>query len=48
MLENFVFQDSGTGILKTDGLKRTLPITADDYPMNETAGKSHLCPGFNI
>ncbi|WJX41407.1 Kinesin-like protein KIN-4A, variant 2 [Trifolium repens] len=32
--------DSGTGILKTDGLKRTLPITADDYPMNETAGDS--------
>ncbi|KAK2445627.1 kinesin protein KIN-4A [Trifolium repens] len=32
--------DSGTGILKTDGLKRTLPITAADYPMNETAGDS--------
>ncbi|CAJ2640958.1 unnamed protein product [Trifolium pratense] len=29
--------DSGTCIPKTDGLKRTLPITTADYPMNETA-----------
>ncbi|XP_058786184.1 kinesin-like protein KIN-4A isoform X1 [Vicia villosa] len=32
--------DGGTCIVKTDGLKRTLPITATDYPMNETAGDS--------
>ncbi|CAJ2640955.1 unnamed protein product [Trifolium pratense] len=32
--------DSGTCIPKTDGLKRTLPITTADYPMNETAGDS--------
>ncbi|KAI5404283.1 kinesin-like protein KIN-4A isoform X1 [Lathyrus oleraceus] len=32
--------DGGTCIVKTDGLKRTLPIIAADYPMNETAGDS--------
>ncbi|CAI8599263.1 unnamed protein product [Vicia faba] len=29
--------DGGTCIVKTDGLKRTLPIIVADYPMNETA-----------
>ncbi|CAI8599262.1 unnamed protein product [Vicia faba] len=32
--------DGGTCIVKTDGLKRTLPIIVADYPMNETAGDS--------
>ncbi|PNY10062.1 chromosome-associated kinesin KIF4A-like protein, partial [Trifolium pratense] len=40
--------DSGTCIPKTDGLKRTLPITTADYPMNETAGKSHFCDSREI
>ncbi|KAJ1431045.1 P-loop containing nucleoside triphosphate hydrolase [Sesbania bispinosa] len=30
----------GTCIVKTDGLKRSLPIIAADYPMSETAGDS--------
>ncbi|CAK8568309.1 unnamed protein product [Lathyrus sativus] len=29
--------DGGTCTVKTDGLKRTLPVIAADYPMNETA-----------
>ncbi|CAK8568310.1 unnamed protein product [Lathyrus sativus] len=32
--------DGGTCTVKTDGLKRTLPVIAADYPMNETAGDS--------
>ncbi|OIV97649.1 hypothetical protein TanjilG_12406 [Lupinus angustifolius] len=32
--------DGSTCITKTDGLKRSLPITRPDYPMNETAGDS--------
>ncbi|KAL2318511.1 hypothetical protein Fmac_032387 [Flemingia macrophylla] len=32
--------DNSTCNVKTDGLKRSLPITASDYPMSETTGDS--------
>lgn len=41
------FQGASPCIMKVDGLKRSLPMTAADYPMSETAGKPCVWPGSN-
>jgi len=34
-----VFQDGNTYIVKTDAIKRSLPMIEAEYPMSETVGK---------